>query len=229
MTRDLDALSRRNSDAWDALYRSTEQSVWGAEPLPFVTELLPHAAPLLEAGARALDAGTGEGRHLGSLMAHGAAVVGVDYSLSGIAKIDGALRERATLLRCDLERLPFADASFDFALSVDVIETVVHPDIVLGELARVLRPGGMLLCNIPGEDDEIAGVDMAPAGTDGFLFHGDFFYRFVAEDEAVGLLEHSGFRVRHAQSCSWTEDAHPNFRDEAHQHTSRVFLVERSS
>jgi ubiquinone/menaquinone biosynthesis C-methylase UbiE len=43
------------------------------------------------------------------------------------------------------ERLPFDDASFDTVVSTLVLCTVSDPDGAVGELARVLRPGGRLL------------------------------------------------------------------------------------
>lgn len=220
-------LGRRNSEAWEALYRSTSASVWGHAPLPFVPALLARIGPFVRPDARVLDAGTGEGRHLEALLGTGAAVAGVDYSGSGLAKIPESLRPRAHFARCDLGRLPFADASFDLVLAVDVIETLVEPGAVLREVARVLRPGGLLLCNIPGDDDEISGIDMAPIGTDAFLFQGSFFYRFMPQDDATHLLEQAGLRVRSVEAWSWTEEPHPNFRDEPHRHTSRVFVAER--
>ncbi|HYC02710.1 MAG TPA: methyltransferase domain-containing protein [Azospirillaceae bacterium] len=49
----------------------------------------------------------------------------------------------------DATRLSFADGSFDVALTNDVLEHI--PDLALGikELARVLRPGGLLLASFP--------------------------------------------------------------------------------
>jgi ubiquinone/menaquinone biosynthesis C-methylase UbiE len=43
------------------------------------------------------------------------------------------------------EALPFADASFDTAVATMVLCTVCDPEAAVGELARVLRPGGRLL------------------------------------------------------------------------------------
>jgi SAM-dependent methyltransferase len=49
----------------------------------------------------------------------------------------------------DLARLGFPDACFDVALCNDVFEHVPALDAVLAELARVLRPGGVLLATFP--------------------------------------------------------------------------------
>jgi ubiquinone/menaquinone biosynthesis C-methylase UbiE len=43
------------------------------------------------------------------------------------------------------ENLPFANASFDCVVSTLVLCSVARPDAALGELRRVLRPGGKLL------------------------------------------------------------------------------------
>lgn len=48
------------------------------------------------------------------------------------------------------EELPFPDASFDCVLSSQVLEHVVDPRIVLQEMHRVLRPGGLALLSTHG-------------------------------------------------------------------------------
>src|SRR4051794_26077981 len=48
-----------------------------------------------------------------------------------------------------LEALPFDQASFDTILCNAVLEHVEHAGIVVGELARVLRPGGHAVLAVP--------------------------------------------------------------------------------
>ncbi len=50
-----------------------------------------------------------------------------------------------TVVRAPAEDLPFANDAFDVAVSTFVLCTVEEPDRALAELARVLRPGGLLL------------------------------------------------------------------------------------
>ena len=51
---------------------------------------------------------------------------------------------------CDLcERIPVEDARFDYVLFNQVLEHVPYPRKALGELFRVLKPGGKLLCTVP--------------------------------------------------------------------------------
>lgn len=47
------------------------------------------------------------------------------------------------------EQLPFKDNSFDGVLSLSVLEHVRDPFTSAGELARVLKPGGKLICCVP--------------------------------------------------------------------------------
>jgi ubiquinone/menaquinone biosynthesis C-methylase UbiE len=69
-----------------------------------------------------------------------------------IAAMADVLRRRletagrtATVVEAPAERLPFPDASFDTVVSTMVLCTVEDPHAAVGEIARVLRPGGSLL------------------------------------------------------------------------------------
>jgi SAM-dependent methyltransferase len=100
-------------------------------------------APWLGAAQRILDAGCGPGGN-GAWLAGYGDVVGVDLS-------DDALRfvraRRATTLplKGSIDHLPFADASFDVAVSITVLTCVPDDGRALRELGRVLRPGGAVL------------------------------------------------------------------------------------
>lgn len=50
---------------------------------------------------------------------------------------------------CTGEHLSFPDASFDAVISNDVVEHVADPEAVFRESARILKPGGLLVFNIP--------------------------------------------------------------------------------
>jgi SAM-dependent methyltransferase len=96
---------------------------------------------------RVLDAGCGTGHNLTWLQQLGYAV-GVD--LSDVALAFGRQRG-VTVTRADLARLPFRDEMFDLATSFDVLyhRWVVDDVAVVGELVRVLRPGGLLFVRVP--------------------------------------------------------------------------------
>ncbi len=104
--------------------------------------MLPRA--LAAAPARALDVGCGEGRFCRMLTRHGMPVVGVDPTPALLAV---ARRRHAGGLYVEgsAERLPFADASFDLAVSYLTLIDIPGIDAAIPEMARVLRPGGTLL------------------------------------------------------------------------------------
>jgi SAM-dependent methyltransferase len=56
------------------------------------------------------------------------------------------------------ERLPFPDGRFDTVVATLVLCTVGDPERALGEIARVLRPGGRLLFleHVRAEDERLA-------------------------------------------------------------------------
>jgi len=50
---------------------------------------------------------------------------------------------------CDASAIPVADASFDVVLCTEVLEHVPEPEHVVREVARLLRPGGVVLLSAP--------------------------------------------------------------------------------
>jgi SAM-dependent methyltransferase/catechol 2,3-dioxygenase-like lactoylglutathione lyase family enzyme len=89
-----------------------------------------------------LEMGVGSGRLLAELSARGWTVTGVDPA-PGMVEIARmrvpAAAERLTVARA--EELPFADRGFDVVVAIGVLE-YTDMNRSLGELARVLRPGG---------------------------------------------------------------------------------------
>lgn len=218
-------LNQENKSAWDRLYASTPDLIWGREPIAFLARCLPRASDLPPGGV--LDAATGEGRNLRTLLTLDRPVTACDSSTAALAKIPAALRERVTLITCDLDGVPRPDGSFAFILLSDVVETLPAPAPVMAELFRLLAPGGLLLTNIPSDDDGIAGVEMQSVANGGWLYRGRYFYRFYDRSEAEALLTAAGFELVSDDVCSWLEPAHPHFREQAHQHRSQVLLVRR--
>jgi len=216
-----------NIRAWDALYADTVEPVWGAVPADALGSFLSEVRPALSPGSSVLDAATGEGRHLGVLHALPGTVFACDASQRALAKIPPESRADAHLARCNLARLPFRDGVFDLVLIWDTLETLPELDPALADLGRVLRPGGLLLANIPGPDDEISGVDMQALGDDCYVYRGRYFYRFAGPRQARGHLERAGLEVVRWEKCTWEEGPHARFRDEPHTHTSNVFLARR--
>lgn len=99
-------------------------------------------------GARALDAGCGEGFGAAIVRAAGAArVVALDYDMVAAWHVRTGYGLPA--VRANLVTLPFRDAAFDVVLSLQTIEHVWDQPAFLAECARVLRPGGRLVLTTP--------------------------------------------------------------------------------
>jgi SAM-dependent methyltransferase len=97
--------------------------------------------------ARVLDAGAGEAQYA-------ALFDGFRYTAVDLGVGDAGWSYESLDALADLARLPFADAVFDAAVNIVTLEHVREPGTVLQELARVLKPGGVLLLVTPLEWEE---------------------------------------------------------------------------
>ncbi len=101
-------------------------------------------------GDRALDVGTGTGYLARELHHAGAsAVVAVDFSARMLAAAaEGVADGEADTdwLRADAQRLPFPDGSFDCVTNAFLLRNLSDLTSGLREMARVLKPGGRLVC-----------------------------------------------------------------------------------
>jgi len=100
----------------------------------------------LPAGARILDAGCGSGRNMLELAHHGA-VTGVELSSMSVELARN--RGVGEVIEGSILDMPFADDSFDLAVTLDVIEHLEDDLGALRELRRVVAPGGALLVTVP--------------------------------------------------------------------------------
>ncbi len=104
-------------------------------------------AASLKPGARVLDAGAGEGDYKDHFAKQ--RYVGLDLGIG-----DTAWNYSRLDVIANLENLPFPDAAFDACINIVTIEHVIHPQRVLCEISRTLRPGGRLLLVAPLEWEE---------------------------------------------------------------------------
>jgi 2-polyprenyl-3-methyl-5-hydroxy-6-metoxy-1,4-benzoquinol methylase len=94
---------------------------------------------------KVLDVSCKKGEIASELKALGFSVRGTNFS-DVAEKLDGIEVDQGVDL---LKGLPYADSSFDVVLLVEVIEHLENHRVAIGELARVLKPGGVLILTTP--------------------------------------------------------------------------------
>ncbi|OOG44664.1 class I SAM-dependent methyltransferase [Polaromonas sp. A23] len=94
-------------------------------------------------GGRVLDLGCGT-KPYESLFTNATSYTGVDIEVSGHDHADSKVD-----VFYDGKTLPFPDENFDSVVSFEVFEHVFNIEEVLGEVIRVIRPGGRFLLTIP--------------------------------------------------------------------------------
>jgi SAM-dependent methyltransferase len=111
-------------------------------------------------GNRLLDLGCGAGRHAFEAYRRGADVVAFDADHGELRQVSAMtaamaasgevpLAARARPVRGDATAMPFGAGSFDRVIAAEVLEHIPRDQRALGEIARVLRPGGMLAVTVP--------------------------------------------------------------------------------
>jgi SAM-dependent methyltransferase len=113
--------------------------------------------------ADCLDVGCGDGRTCGGWLAgHARSYVGVDVSATAVEQARAAGLDARVI--DDAAALPFADESFDFVACIEVFEHLFDAEGAGAEIARVLRPGGRLLAQVPNVAHWRHRIDIAALG-----------------------------------------------------------------
>jgi ubiquinone/menaquinone biosynthesis C-methylase UbiE len=112
---------------------------WGRESTVVVRSLSPHT------GETILDAGCGFGRFAEQIVRHGAQVMGLDIITQNIQYCKQQLGNTFQGAVADLSAIPTHDNSFDKAICIGVLVHVEDPLVVLEELHRILKEGGILV------------------------------------------------------------------------------------
>jgi SAM-dependent methyltransferase len=142
----VQALFDAKAARWPAKY------VAGGPLAGRLVQLAGAVGELVRPGGELLDLGCGSGELARHLAAHGYRVTGCDIAPTMLRQAETADPRRAVRwvrLEPCWQVLPFAEGSLDAVVSASVLEYVPDPGAVLAECARVLRPGGVLVCTVP--------------------------------------------------------------------------------
>ena len=120
--------------------RSDGEFVFVPERLPLFVEAV--GGP----GKRVLDLGCRTGAVTQHFLS-GNEVVGIDVDSDALER--ARARGISTVWGDVEEALPFDDASFDVVVAGEILEHTRFPDDVVAEIARVLRPNGVLVGSVP--------------------------------------------------------------------------------
>jgi SAM-dependent methyltransferase len=94
----------------------------------------------------------------------------------------------------DVRRLPFRDGSFDAVYSMGTIEHFRDPETAVGEIHRVLRPGGRAVVGVPNRWDPFLRPLLA-AVLQAFRLYGYGYERSFSRSTFRRMLEAAGFEV----------------------------------
>ena len=116
---------------------------------------------LSEVGGRVLEIGGGTGANLGFYDDRVEELVIAEPEEPMARRLERKLRKappRAQVVRAGAEELPSEDGAFDYVVSTLVLCTVRDPVRALGEVRRVLKPGGQLLFleHVRSDDPRVA-------------------------------------------------------------------------
>ncbi len=180
---------------WDKTY-AENPAFFGEKPSEFART----AINLFKgAGVRSvLELGCGQGRDTLHFAREGFQVTALDYSEAGLLKLEGSARDtgvfdRIAVRSFDLRKpLPFPDNSFDACYSHMLLcmeLSTVELRAILGEIRRILKPGGLALYSVRNTVDKHFGAGVHKSedmyGIGGFVVH--FFSEEKVRDLAAGF------------------------------------------
>ena len=135
----------------------------------------------------ALDLGCGPGVFVRHMSARARYLTAVDIDRESLKRVESRNRDlnNVRFISASIDSLPFVNESVDTALFLEVLEHLRDDRAALGEIWRVLSPGGRLVISVPVPPGEVNQDQAWGHKREGYEL-----------PEIVGLLENSGFAVR---------------------------------
>ena len=179
---------------WENLWHGEEKRRLWSEPDPEMETLISRLKQ--ENIHKTLDFGCGIGRHLFLMMKAGFHAHGMDSSPSAIAHSLNRLKEenlQANVCIGDMHDIPYADDSFDFIVSWNVIYHTNRKRLekILGEIKRILRMDGLLYLTLIGSKNEQCGkgTEVEPCTFDNpQKMDGNYLHHYSDEADVRNLL-----------------------------------------
>jgi ubiquinone/menaquinone biosynthesis C-methylase UbiE len=151
-----------------------------------------------------LDLGCGPGAMTAPLLERGRQVVAMDIATGMVTEVARRMAEVGappSVAVATATALPFADACFAAVVTTGVLEYVRDVDVAMGEIFRVLRPGGVLVCtmSLPRRVEravvrEVARLRGQPPGVQQYIYGRAAFDR---------VIENAGFVIEGRRCCSF--------------------------
>lgn len=143
-----------------------------------------------------LEVGVGTGLALPNYR-HDLAVTGIDFSEDMLAKAQTKVEQHGLdhvqdLRQMDARSLNFPDASFDVVAAMHIISVVPEPERVMAEMARVCKPGGLIVItnHFARETGMLARVERLSAPFANLLgWHSDFKISTVLKQPDLTVIE----------------------------------------
>lgn len=129
---------------------------WGTEPEMFGPRMEHRLAMIvrevrrLPRGARVLDAAVGLGQLSVRMQHESMRPVGLDYSFQAALHVKKT--SSVPVVVGDMTKMPFKPALFDAVTSGETLEHLPDDAAAAGEIARVLRPGGICVATVPARE-----------------------------------------------------------------------------
>lgn len=102
-----------------------------------------------QAHGRLLDVGCGQKPYYEIFEPHVDEYVGIEYEPAFTETASSSKGKRGPDIVYHGDRMPLPDDSFDTVMCIQVLEHTPKPQALLDDVARVLRPGGLLIISVP--------------------------------------------------------------------------------
>jgi SAM-dependent methyltransferase len=142
-------LFNRRANGWGRKYRRWGKLLWRLDAFCTV------ARERVQPPAEVLDFGCGTGHLAARLNTNGYQVTGCDFAEDMIARARTIFYGKAIQwvpLPAGWRRLPFVEGAFAAVVSSAVFEYITDVDLVVSELARVLKDDGVLIFSVPNPE-----------------------------------------------------------------------------